>query len=105
MIWRGNPAVWAALCAALFCFTASARAADDAESLVKQGDGFLKDRNLPGAIEVYRKAVQLKPDLQSARQGLLTALADAGKFCAAQARSGIGAPGAAHRTRRRRQIG
>src|SRR5438552_1655883 len=79
MIWRGKLALIAALFAALF-FIASARAADDAEALVKQGEGFLKDRNVPAAIEVYRKAVALKPDLESARQGLVTALADAGKI-------------------------
>src|SRR6185436_6937322 len=79
MIWRGKSFFGAALLAALFV-CASARAAEEAEALVKQGDGYLKDRNVPAAIESYRKATQLKPELEIAHQGLVTALANAGKL-------------------------
>src|SRR5262245_30571308 len=75
---RGRSVVFTALVAALV-FCAPARAAEDAEALVKQGDAYLKDRNVPAAIEAYKKAVQLKPELETAHQGLITALANAGK--------------------------
>src|SRR5829696_2914691 len=79
MIWRDKSAFFAALFAALV-FVASAGAADDANSLLQQGDGYLKDRNLPAAVDAYRKAAALKPDLESAYHGLITALSDGGKL-------------------------
>src|SRR5207248_905766 len=79
MVWRGKSVCFAALAIALLC-APWVGAADSAESLVRDGDGFLKDRNIPAAIEAYRKAVQLKPDLEIAHQGLITALANAGKL-------------------------
>src|SRR2546421_10392963 len=78
MIWRGKSAAAAALVAALFSISAVARGADDPESLVKQGEASLKDRNIPPAIEAFRKAISLKSELECAHQGLRAAVADSG---------------------------
>src|SRR5258706_12101470 len=69
----------AALLAAILIITAPAHAADDAESIAKQGDSLLQQRNFPAAVEAYRKALQLKPDLDTARQNFAMALVESGK--------------------------
>src|SRR4051794_8716466 len=61
-------------------FFVSARAADDANALIAQGQKLVEQKRLSEAITTFRQAVRAQPDSVAARRALADVLFDTGNL-------------------------